>query len=60
MFIVVLILPLLSACLLVFFGSYIGVFGSLIISCLNLFLAFCCSVILFFTKSYEVLFYVNL
>ena len=60
MFVIVLILPLLSASLLVLFGSYIGTFGSLIISCINLFLAFCFSVILFLTQSYDFLFFVNL
>jgi MFS family permease len=44
----------------VLFGSILGVYGSLIISCLNLCFAFCFSFFLFFSISFDKFFFVSL
>lgn len=56
----ILILPIISFLSIISFGSYIGTFGSLIISCTNLVLAFIFSIILFWNNSHDVVSSTNL
>lgn len=60
MFIIVLLLPLISFVSILLFGSYIGTFGSMLIACCNLVLAFLTSSILFWSFSHEFALYVDL
>lgn len=60
MFSITLVLPLISALTIGLFGSYIGTFGSLFFSCMNLILALVMSLVSFWSVSHEVSLYVDL
>jgi hypothetical protein len=60
MFILILALPLASALILIFWGSYIGTYGSLVFSCANLLLAFIFSIGLFLNITHDFTVFINL
>jgi len=57
---IILLLPLLSFLSIILFGSFIGTYGSILISCLNLFLSFVLSIYLFFSNSHDLTLITNL
>lgn len=57
---IILLLPFISFISIIMFGSFIGTFGSIIISCLNLFISFLFSIYFFIEYSHSTIFIANL
>lgn len=53
MFSLVLLFPLITFISILFFGSYIGTYGSIFISCVNLILAFLTSILTYWLSSHD-------
>lgn len=60
MFSLILLLPLISFVSIIIFGSYIGTYGSMIVSCTNLLLSFLTAILSFFYVSHDFVFSINL
>ena len=60
MFITILLLPLISFLLIIMFGRFFGVYGSMIISCVNLFCSLIIAQLLFFYESHSFVTYIDL
>lgn len=60
MFVTVLLLPLLSFVSILLFGSYIGTYGSMLLSCVNISGAFVTSILSFWYLSHDCAMYVDI
>lgn len=60
MFSLILLLPLISFVSIIIFGSYIGTYGSMIVSCTNLLISFLTAILSFFFISHDYVFSINL